>query len=479
MAELTAGEINRLFPVRTVEDYNVQTPHPAQQVALSLNQKELLYGGAAGGGKSSYLLMAALQYVDIPGYSALILRRTWPDLNSPSAILDRFKDWMAGKNVHKGEMGRLWTFPSGAKIQFGYAQREDAKYKFQGAEYQFVGFDEGTQFEPEIYKYLISRLRRPEIPCLICTSPVTRYYDGEGHVRYRHKESQPACPGVLPDPVSLQQYTAAPDGTTIFDVPLRMRVTANPGGLSHEFFKERFIDEETRRKDAVFIPAALKDNPSLNRAEYAETLAMLSPVDRERLLNGDWEVMDSGNMFDRGAFEYLDEPPAPHEVKARVRFWDFAASDTKKSDWTAGVLVSVCHDGRWVIEDIVHIRKLAPDVEKIVRETAIKDGIGVPIWAEQEPGASGKAYISYLKRVILAGFQFNGERSTGNKKDRAKAMASQSQAQNVFLVKASWNKDFLDEASLFPASKFDDQIDASSAGFNKINFSRKPLRLIL
>lgn len=480
MTDFNAEEINRLFPVRNVSEYNVQTPHPAQQVALSLDTKEILYGGAAGGGKSSYLLMAALQYVDVPGYSALILRRTWPDLNSPGAILDRFRGWMANKPVHKGDSGRLWTFPSGAKIQFGYAQREEAKYKFQGAEYQFIGFDEGTQFESEIYEYLSTRLRKPTIPCLICTQPVTRYKNKQGKVCYRHTENSPGCPEVLPDPVAVQTFGPAPDGTTIFDVPLRMRVTANPGGLSHEFFYERFIDSETRKKDVAFIPAALKDNPSLNQKEYREQLSGISAVDRERLLNGDWEIMDEGRMFDRGAFEYLDEPPKSYEIRVRCRFWDFAATDSKKSDWTAGALCSITHDGRWIVEDMVHVRKDPPDVERLVRETAIKDGISIPIWAEQEPGSSGKSYISHLKRNILAGFTFNGERSTGSKIDRAKALASQTETKNVFLVKGSWNKEFIDEAALFPASKHDDQVDATAGGFNKLAFTgRRPLKLIL
>jgi predicted phage terminase large subunit-like protein len=315
---------------------------------------------------------------------------------------------------------------------------------------------------------------------MICTTPVTRYFTADGKVHYRHSENNVDCPSVLPDPVSLREYGPSADGTTIFDIPLRLRVTANPGGLSHEFFKERFIDPITREDDVVFIPAALKDNPSLNQSEYAETLSKLSPVDRERLLNGDWEVMDAGNMFDRGAFEYTDSPPEPYEVKAKVRFWDLAATDSKKSDYTAGALVSVTHDGRWFIEDMIHVQKDAPEVEKIMRETAIKDGIGVPIWCEQEPGSSGKAYVSHLKRNVLVGFMFNGERSTGKKEDRAKPLASQAEAKNVFLVKADWNKAFIDEASLFPKSKNDDQIDAAAGGLNKIALSgRRPLRLIV
>jgi predicted phage terminase large subunit-like protein len=477
---MTEQNLSKLFPVRVVPEYFVQTPHPAQQIALSLNNEELLYGGAAGGGKSSFQLMAALQYVDVPGYSALLVRRTWPDLNSPGAILDRFKEWMADKPVHKGEMGRLWTFPSGAKIQFGYAQRPDAKYKFQGAEYQFIGIDEATQFEPEIYDYLMTRLRKPTVPCLICANALTRYYDGAGKVRFRHSTHQPGCGGPVPDPVSIQTYAAAPDGTTIFDVPLRMRTTANPGGRSHQFFYNRFIKPHPEnRGDRVFIPAALRDNPSLNREEYEKTLSEVSTLDRERLLNGNWEIMDAGDMFDRGDFEFVSSPPQTHEIKSRVRFWDLAASTEEHSDYSAGALCSVTHDGRWFVEDIKRVRMLGPDVERLMRKTAIEDGLDVRVFAEQEPGASGKAYIAYLTRQIMAGFQFKGIRSTGAKKDRAGAFASQVSNRNVFLVEGKWNVPFMDEAVMFPKGAHDDQVDAVASAFIQQVANRRPLRLIV
>ena len=428
---------------------------------------------------SSCILMDALSCVDVPGYSALILRRTWPDLNSPGAILDRMKSWMAGKDVRMRDQGRLWEFPSGAKIQFGYAQREEAKLKFQGSEYQSIFIDEASQFESEIITYLKSRLRKPTIPCMICTQPLTRYYQ-KGQVRYRHSHNKSACDNTLPDPVSVQTYGAAPDGMTIFDLPLKLRLYSNPGGLSHEWLYNRYVNPKTRDPETAFIPAALKDNPSLNQEEYTKQLEGLSALDKERLLNGNWEMMDEGRMFDRGAFNYIPEAPPPYDVKSRLRFWDFAATDSKKSDWTAGALCAITNDGRWIVEDIIHVRKDSPVVEKIVRQTAVKDGIGVPIWAEQEPGASGKAYISYLKRQVFAGFQFNGERATGSKIDRAKALASQTEGKNVFLVEGDWNKAFIDEASLFPTGKHDDQIDAVAGAFNKMAFNgRRPLRIIV
>src|SRR5690606_351836 len=136
---------------------------------------------------------------------------------------------------------RLWEFPSGARIQFGYVARESERTKFQGAEYQFIGIDEATLFEPKVYEYLMSRLRKPQIPCSICSAPLTRYYV-DGNVRYRHKENRGGCEHPIPDPRIIAEYPpSAKDGTPIFDVPIRIRATANPGGIGHAFFRDRFI----------------------------------------------------------------------------------------------------------------------------------------------------------------------------------------------------------------------------------------------
>src|SRR6185369_13608050 len=152
LAKLTPAQqaqLAQLATPRLVEPYMRHIPHPTQQVFLGLNVREALYGGAAGGGKSDALLMAALQYVDVPGYAALLLRRTWPDLVLPGAIMDRAKQWLSGTPARPHDGGRSWTFPSGAKLQFGYLQQDDDKYRYQSAEFQFVGFDELTQWKDE------------------------------------------------------------------------------------------------------------------------------------------------------------------------------------------------------------------------------------------------------------------------------------------------------------------------------------------
>lgn len=473
MSDADMTMLRELLTPRIVEPYFVHNPHPVQQFALTLMSKEVLFGGAAGGGKSDWLLMAALQYVDVPHYSALILRKTWPDLNAPGAILDRAKTWFADLPVRMHDEGRYWSFPSGATLQFGTLQYDKDVAKYQSAEYQFIGFDELTHWREEPYKFMFSRIRKPQIQCLTCSTSMWRKRKSVGTVEFRHTsgEYEKKCPHKRPDPRPIAQYGPAADGTTLFDVPLRMRAASNPGGVGHLWVRSHFIDPKTRSKDATFIPSLISDNPSLNQEEYRQTLMHLNPVARERMLNGDWDVSEAGGFFDRNSFPFVDVVPEP--VKERVRYWDLAATVTTQSDWTVGALVSIGVSGRWYIENIVRGRWFPADVERTIATVASQDGRHVKIRMEQEPGSSGVNNISHYRRKIVPGYNFDGVRPTGPKEVRAGSLSSQAEAGNVALVRGQWNSDFLDEAQLFPNGEHDDQIDACVGGFDVINFGRR------
>jgi predicted phage terminase large subunit-like protein len=258
--------------------YIPHDPTAKQHLFLLLNCREALFGGAAGGGKSDALLMGALQYVDCPGYSAILFRRTKQDAKLPGAILSRCKEWLTGTDCKWD--GDKVIFPSGARIEFGYLDSFRDKYRYQGAEFQFIGFDELTQFPEEDYLYLFSRLRKP-----YCPFHKDAFDDG---CRVCH------------------EYEA------LRFVPLRMRAATNPGGLGHLWVKRRFdigqdksglLNPHThkplytgRNPSRPFIPSFVQDNPYLDFQQYIQSLRELDPVTREQLLNGDWGVSADGRF---------------------------------------------------------------------------------------------------------------------------------------------------------------------------------------
>ena len=116
---------------------------------------DLFYGGAAGPGKTSFLLMAAVQYVHYPHYRALILRKTFADLSLPDAIMDRAMEGARFNNQEK-----VCYFPSGARIIFGYLATVRDHLRYQGAAVHFVGIDEASQIPSRQLEYLHSRIRK-------------------------------------------------------------------------------------------------------------------------------------------------------------------------------------------------------------------------------------------------------------------------------------------------------------------------------
>lgn len=414
------------------------TPH--QGAYLMDPSLESFYGGAAGGGKSVALLAGALQYVDVPGYSALLLRRTLEELKQPSALIDLSRAWLAGTDARYNGSTHTWTFPSGATLGFGYLRNPGDERRYQSAAYQYIGFDELTAFEEAQYTFLFSRLRRPK------ASP-------------RGK---------------------APDGLGLAGVPLRIRSASNPGGPGHDWVKDRFVDPKTRI--APFFPATLEDNPHLDAETYLAALALMSdPVTRERMRAGDWDVLVEGTRFQREWLSrYVDVVrPGP---KMRVRYWDLAATEPSAAapdpDYSVGTLLALYADGEYVVEDVERFRLSSAQVETRMKAVARADGRLVRIGIEQEPGQSGKSQVEYFQRGVLLGYQVEGVRPSGSKFTRAGAVASAAEQGRLKLLRADWNRPWVNELTLFredepgnPYRGHDDQVDSLSGAFELIHKS--------
>lgn len=294
------------------------SPQPRQAIFMSRWEDEALYGGAAGGGKSDALVMEALRQVHIPCYKGLILRKTYPQL---AELVDKSMRYYARAfpGATYNATTHTWRFPSGSKIIFGSMHRTKDKFNYQGQAYDFIAFDELTQFTWEEYSYLFSR-NRPN-------GPGTRCY---------------------------------------------IRATANPGGIGHGWVKERFIThtrpmqtswekytvrypdghEETRHHSRIFVPSGVFDNAKLleNDPAYLTRLASLPEADRKALLYGDWDSF-SGQVFT----EWRNDPDhyedrigthviSPFRVPDTWRIWrgfDWGYTRPFSVGWYA-----VDHDGR-------------------------------------------------------------------------------------------------------------------------------------
>ena len=242
----------------------IWSPQPRQAAFQARAEYEVLYGGAAGGGKSDALVAEALRQVHIPHYKGIIFRKTYPE--SRELILKSKRIYpKAFPGARYNSTEHVWTFPSGAKIYFGNMPHHDSYLNYQGLSFAFIGFDELTHFTQEEYEYLFSRNR--------ADGPGTRVY---------------------------------------------IRATANPGGIGHGWVKERFITPATPgtpipfeanihtptgevmtvTRQRVFIPASVFDNGELlkNDPNYLANLAMLPEAKRNALLYGDWDSF-SGQVF--------------------------------------------------------------------------------------------------------------------------------------------------------------------------------------
>ena len=407
--------------------YIPHKPTPKQLAFLLLDNQEALYGGAAGGGKSDALLMAALQYADVPGYAALLLRRSYTDLSLPGALMDRAKAWLMPSAARWRDSLKTWEFPSGATATFGYLEKPGDEYRYQSTEFQFIGFDELTQFAEAQYRYLFSRLRRP----------------------------------------------------STVDVPLRMRSASNPGGPGHEWVRERFIDAQGAVEGRIFIPASLPDNPYLDQGAYLESLNQLDPITRQQLLMGDWSARQPGNLFRREWFGVVDELPV---VRHRsVRYWDLAATPLRignDPDYTAGVRVDYGSDGLYYVVDVQRMRGTPGEVEALISQTAMLDGSGTQIYIEQEPGASGVNTIYHYVTRVLPDYTVRGQRATGSKVERAGPVSSQAEVGNIRLLRGAWLGPFLDEVEAFPLGRHDDQVDGLSGAFMRLRNTHSPEPLV-
>ena len=244
-------------------------------------------------------------------------------------------------------------------------------------------------------------------------------------------------------------------------------------GISHEFVRENYVKGADGRR-RVYLPALLHENPGVDQEEYRRELEELDPITRKQLEDGDWDVHLSGGFFEVEKIVVVFG--LPWTVTERVRAWDLAATPAGPGldpDWTVGALLAT--DGSEThIEDIQRIRAGPADVDRRIRETAERDGLGIPILIEQEPGSSGLIVRRHFATDVLLGYDYRSRPQTGSKYDRAKPLAA---AVSNGLV--SWNRDDPNRLDCFAELRafnedpktyaHDDVVDAVAMGYNELH----------
>lgn len=321
-------------------------PNPGPQTEfLSSPEREVLYGGSAGGGKSYAILADALRDMTHPQFRGLIVRRTTEELRE---LVQKSQELYprAYPGIKWSERKMEWKAPSGATLWMSFLERDQDVTRYQGQAFSYIAFDELTQWAtPFTWNYMRSRLR-----------------------------------------------------TTASDLPLYMRATTNPGGPGHGWVKKMFIDPEVWGKafwatdietgetlqwpkghskegqplfKRRFIPAKLSDNPYLyNSGDYEANLLSLPEHDRRRLLEGDWDVIE-GNAFPE--FSRSIHVVEPFEIPYDWR--RFRAADYGYGSASGVLWFAVTPEEELVIYRELYTHKvLAQDLADMVLEEEQDDG---------------------------------------------------------------------------------------------------------
>lgn len=287
------------------------SPNPGPQTEfLASSEREVLYGGAGGGGKTYALIADAMRYFENPNFNGLILRRSTDELRE---IVWKTQELYPKifKGAKWGEKKSQWTFPSGAKLWLTYLERDQDVLRYQGQAFSYIAFDELTQYPTQFaWNYMRSRLR-----------------------------------------------------TTDPDLPTYMRATTNPGGVGHGWVKRMFIDPAPENTKFVaqdletgddlvypdshdkageplfyrrFIPAKLQDNPYLMEGgQYEANLLSLPEMQRRQLLEGDWTISDGAAFSEFRLNEHVIEPFDIPDNWRRFRSCDYGYSSYSAVHWFA------------------------------------------------------------------------------------------------------------------------------------------------
>lgn len=436
-------------------------PQPGPQEAfLSSPADIVIYGGAAGGGKTFALLMEPLRHKRVKGFGSVVFRRQYTQITTEGGLWDTAGSIYPGTKAKEFKSPRLGYRWKDSKITFAHLNKETDVLSWQGSQIALAEFDELTHFAEKQFWYILSRNRsvcgvRPYVRAT--TNPDADSWVAELIDWWIDQDDESPAYGL---PI------AARSGVLRWFVRLDGKIH---WGSSPDIALEHGM-ERSDAKSLTFIPASVHDNQELLRRDpgYLANLRALNRVDRGRLLDGNWKIRAvAGMYFRRSEVNMVTSAP----VGTRwIRAWDFAATEpseeNKDPDWCIGLKLGRTPAGRWIIGHVRRFRVRPGEVRRIVHEVAKTDGKECAIAVPIDPGSAGKTVAGdYVD--LLQGFTVIKCPITGDKVTLAGPVATQWEHGNVdVVIDSTWNGPFFKIAEAFPTKGVhDDDVDALSLGF--------------
>ncbi len=258
-------------------------PSKKQILGFSCTADILIYGGAAGGGKSALLTIDPIRHTLLPDFNGIIFRRTFPQIFQAGGLWDETQRWYPGAGGTSIQQPPRWRFPSGAKIDLASIQHEKDVHNFMGGQFAYIAFDELTHFTRKMFFYLISRLRsmcgiKPYIRC--SCNPEAGSWVADLISWWIDQET--GYP--IPDRVGvIRWFYQGDDDELLWYDSKEEAMAANP---------ER--SKIAPPKSLTFIPSNVTDNTYLMEKDpgYMANLLSLPKIERFRLLEGNWKIAE-------------------------------------------------------------------------------------------------------------------------------------------------------------------------------------------
>ena len=335
-------------------------PNPGPQTDfLAASEREVLYGGSAGSGKSFALLADPMRYFNNSNFSGLILRRTNDELRELI-----WKSQELYPKIYPGskwqEKKSQWVFPSGGKLWMTYLERDEDVLRYQGLSFSYIAFDELTQYATSFaWGYMRSRLR-----------------------------------------------------TTDPDLPLFMRATTNPGGRGHGWVKKMFVDPAP--SNIKFAATDIDTGNTLTFPqghEYEANLLALPETQRRQLLEGDWDVADGAAFSEFKQSDHVCEPFDIPPDWRRFRSCDYGYSSYSAVHWFA---IDPSYETLYVYRELYLSKHTGKDLAKAVLEAEHGDSIQYGILDSSCWHNRGQIGPSIAEEMISIGCRWRpSDRSAG------------------------------------------------------------------